>query len=90
MILPPRGEQALRAAHVVATAAARKLSVPDFAPPEPALSRKLAHLTAREIYQVVQDSAARAVQSGRLHLRISDLPAEVIGDDDEAAGPTLH
>ncbi|MDN8615251.1 AAA family ATPase [Variovorax ginsengisoli] len=87
-ILPPRGEQALRAAHVVATAAALKLSVPNFAPPEPALSRKLAHLSAREIYQVVQDSVARAVQGGRLHLSAADLPSEVVGDD--AAGPVLH
>jgi ATP-dependent Lon protease len=89
LILPPRGEQALRAAHVVAIAATRKLSVPNFAPPEPALSRKLAHLSAREIYQVVQDGVARAVQSGRLRLSDADLPAELVGDDD-AAGPMLH
>ncbi|MDM0104858.1 AAA family ATPase [Variovorax sp. J22R24] len=88
-ILPPRGEQALRAAHVVATAAARKLSVPNFEPPEPALSHKLAHLSAREVYQAVQDGVAGAVQGGRLRLIVSDLPAEVVGDDDEMS-PMLH
>ncbi|MDM0037239.1 AAA family ATPase [Variovorax sp. J22P271] len=88
-IQPPHGEQALRAAHVVATAAALKVSVPNFAPPEPALSRMLAHLSAREIYQVVQDGVARAVQGGRLRLILSDLPAEVVGDDDEMS-PMLH
>ena len=88
VILPPRGEQALRAAQVIATAATRKLSVPNFSPPEPALSRKLAHLSAREIYQVVQDGVARAVQGGRLRLTVADLPAEVVGDDD--TGPMLH
>lgn len=86
-IQPPRGEQALRAAYVVATAAARKLNVPNFTPPDAAFSHKLAHLSAREIYQVVQDGVARAVQGGRMRLTVADLPTEVVGDD---VGPMLH
>ncbi|MGJ7511308.1 AAA family ATPase [Variovorax sp. GT1P44] len=90
VILPPRGEDALRIAHAVARRAVQKLGVVEFATPERALSHKLAHLSAREIYQVVQDSASRAVQSGRLQLRMSDLPADVICDEPGAPGPTLH
>ena len=90
VILPPRGEDALRVAHAVASSAVQKLGIVDFAAPDRALSHKLAHLSAREIYQVVQDGASRAVQSGRLQLRMSDLPADVIGDEDGAPGPTLH
>ncbi|MDM0001257.1 AAA family ATPase [Variovorax sp. J22P240] len=90
VILPPRGEDALRVAHAVANRAIQKLGVAGFAAPERSLSHKLAHLTAREICQAVQDSAARAAQIGRLHLRVSDLPADVIGDESDAPGPMLH
>ncbi|WP_088955065.1 AAA family ATPase [Variovorax sp. HW608] len=87
-IEPPTGADALLAARVVATAAAQQLGIGGFAAPSPAISNRLAHLTAREIYQAVQDAVARAVDAGRLHLALRDLPAEVL-DPDEASG-TLH
>lgn len=90
VILQPRGEDALGVAHAVACSAIQKLGIVDFAAPDRALSHKLAHLSAREIYQVVQDGASRAVQGGRLQLRMSDLPADVIGDENGAPGPKLH
>ena len=89
VILPPRGEDALRVAHAVASIAVKTLGISEFAAPERALSHKLAHFSAREIYQVVQDGAARAVQSGRLRLSVADLPADVVGDE-RASDPTLH
>lgn len=89
VILPPRGDDALRSAYAVAVSAANKLGVAGFSPPDRRFAHMLAHLSAREIYQAVQDAAARAVQNGRTHLTISDLPAASVGDD-QYGGPVLH
>jgi hypothetical protein len=35
----------------------------------------------RPIYEAVQDSVARAVDAGRLYLKVSDLPDDVLGDN---------
>lgn len=86
-ILAPSGAQALKAAGVVAAVAAKHLGIPGFAAPTAQISNKLAHLTAREIYQAVQDSVARAVDAGRLYLTQSDLPPEMLDDE---APRTLH
>ncbi|MDM0075747.1 AAA family ATPase [Variovorax sp. J2P1-59] len=75
-VLAPTGAQALQAAHVVTLAAVRQLNVRGFAMPEPALCHHVAHLTAREIFQVVQDAVARAVAAGRRHLTLADLPED--------------
>ncbi|MDM0065319.1 AAA family ATPase [Variovorax sp. J31P207] len=79
-ILPPTGAQALQAARVVAIAAMQQLEIPGFTSPESAICNKLAHLTAREIYQTVQDAVARAVEAGRLRLTLDDLPAAVLDE----------
>ncbi|CAN7394352.1 AAA family ATPase [Variovorax sp. LjRoot178] len=87
-VLPPTGAQALQAARVVATAATNQLGVCGFAAPDPALCNKLAHLSAREISQTVQDAVARAVDAGRQHLTLADLPADVL--DESVIRSTLH
>ncbi|MDR6861439.1 AAA family ATPase [Variovorax guangxiensis] len=79
----PRGEQALQVAQVVATRTVEKLSVPDFLPPEPRLAYQLAHLTPRAIRKAIQRAVARAIVNDRRYLKPSDLPADVL-DDDEA------
>jgi ATP-dependent Lon protease len=87
-ILPPTGSEALRVSEVVAVAAARQLDVPGFARPDAALCRQLAHLTAREIHQVVQDAVARALQAGRRHLTLADMPPDVV--ESRESPSTLH
>lgn len=86
-VLAPTGAQALQAAQVIALAAVRQLNVRGFAMPEPALCHQVAHLTAREIYQVVQDAVARAVAAGRRHMTLADLPGD---SDTSAPRDTLH
>ncbi|MDM0065350.1 MULTISPECIES: hypothetical protein [Variovorax] len=80
-ILAPSGAQALEAARVIAAAAVQQLNIREFARPTPLITKELAHLTAPEISQVLQDSVARAVDAGRLYLKMSDLPADVLDDD---------
>ncbi len=75
-ILPPAGEEALQAARVVVARAIVDLRIPGFAEPAARWSHKLAHLTPREIVHAVRDAAALAIQAGRLHLTLEDLPAE--------------
>ncbi|MBT2321898.1 AAA family ATPase [Variovorax paradoxus] len=79
----PRGEQALQIAQVVATRTVEKLLVPDFLPPEPRLAYRLAHLTPRAIRKAIQRAVARAIVNDRRYLKPSDLPVDVL-DDDEA------
>jgi len=49
---------------------------------------KLAHLTAREIYQALEEALARTVANGRKHLLVSDLPADLL--DASPQGKYLH
>jgi len=77
-IEPPMGAQALDVAHVITLRALDRMNIPAFEPPIQALSRKLAHLTAREIHQVVQDAVAKAMQNGRCYLTFADLPADLL------------
>jgi ATP-dependent Lon protease len=86
-ILPPRGEDALQAARVVVAQAVAELGIPGFVPPEARWAHKLAHLTPREICHVVRDAVARALQSGRLHLMLDDLPRD---EGEEPPSRTLH
>jgi len=87
-ILPPTGAQALQVSQVVAAAAVHQLCVPGFATPSRTLCRHLAHLTAREIYQEVQDAVARALAAQRQHLTLADFPEEVAGQ--EVLQSTFH
>lgn len=87
-ILPPTGAQAMQVAQVVAAAAVQQLGVPGFAPPPAPLCRHLAHLTAREIFQVVQDAVSRALAAERRHLTLADLPEEI--EDEGSRQSILH
>ncbi|MEJ8814273.1 AAA family ATPase [Variovorax ureilyticus] len=87
-ILRPRGEHALQIAQVVMRNTVERLSVPNFAVPEPRLAFKLAHLDPRAIRKAVQSAVARAVLNERRHLRISDFSAEEL--DEEGSPPVLH
>ncbi|MDM0069920.1 AAA family ATPase [Variovorax sp. J31P207] len=87
-ILAPTGAHALQVARAVATAAAADLEIPGFASPTHALCHQLAHLTAREIYQTVQDAVAQALSVGRRYLIMGDLSAEVLDSDSDRR--TLH
>lgn len=80
-IFPPSGEQALQAARVVVTNAVERLGVRGFMVPEARIGSVLAHLTAREIHHAVQDAAARAMEAGRMHLTLADLPEEAMDAD---------
>lgn len=80
-IFPPSGEQALQAARVVVTNAVERLGVRGFEIPEARIGCVLAHLTAREIHHAVQDAAARAMEAGRMHLTVADLPEEALDPD---------
>ena len=80
-ISPPSGEQALHAARAVVAQATQRLGVKGFAAPDARIAHHLAHLTAREIHHAIQDAAARAVEAGRMHLTLSDLPADSIDED---------
>lgn len=79
----PRGEQALQIAQVVAARTVEKLSVPEFLPPEPRLAYRLAHLTPRAIRKAIQRAVARAIVNDRRYLKPSDLPADVLDDDEQ-------
>ena len=46
--------------------------------PKRAVILKLAHLTAREIYQVVEQAIGKAVLNQRTTIELRDLPAELI------------
>ncbi|MEJ8816193.1 hypothetical protein WKW77_34450 [Variovorax ureilyticus] len=86
-ILPPTGEEALQAARAVVARAVAELGIPEFVLPEARWAHKVAHLTPREICHVVRDAVARALQCGRLHLTLDDLPSD---EGEEAATQWLH
>ena len=87
-ILPPQGEAALQVAREIVATVVERQMIPGFAAPPASFAHNLAHLTAREIFQAVQDAVARAVERGRLHLELEDVPAEILGL--ENSRPLLH
>jgi len=89
-ILPPRGAAALDLAHVVATDAVQKLGVPNFALPSRALTKALAHVTAREIKNAVQQAVGVARAAGRLHLELWDFPADLLEEEGASHARRLH
>ena len=77
----PDAEQAIQVAHAVVAAATRDAGVRLSREPDKAFVLALAHLSAREIYQLTGAAIAQAVRQGRVVVSISDLPTEVLGDD---------
>lgn len=85
----PDAEQAILVAHAVVAAAIRSAGVRLKQEPDKAFVLALAHLSAREIYQLTGSAIAQAVRQGKGFISIMDLPAEVL-DDDKRIDPTKH
>lgn len=88
-ICMPDAEQAIRVAHAVVAAATEDAGVRMGRAPDKAFVLALAHLSAREIYQLTGSAIAQAVRRGRAVVSTKDLPAEVLGDD-SGREPTKH
>lgn len=80
----PGAEQALEMAGTVMKKVITDLAVPRFEPPGREIVVQLAHLTPRELYQATEQAVAAAVTQGRRHLKLSDLPANLIDECPEA------
>ncbi len=85
----PDAEQAILVTHTVVAAAIRNAGVRLKQAPDKAFVLALAHLSAREIYQLTGSAIAQAVRQGRGFISISDLPADVL-DDGKRTEPTKH
>jgi len=86
MIEAPKGEHAIHAAQAVAQAVYGRMGPDLFDPPEPRLIRSLAHLSARELIQVLEAGYARALSSGSRVLKRHHLPADMLYELDEQPG----
>jgi len=64
------------------------MQLADFEPPDKQWVVSLAHLTAREITQAMEQALATAVDQGRNRLTAADLPADVRADDVDEARET--
>lgn len=82
----PEAEQSIQIAAEVARSVVEQIAPAGFAPPGREIGVLLGHLTAREAYQATSDAVARAVAAGRLHLERSDFSAEVLLEEESAAG----
>jgi AAA+ superfamily predicted ATPase len=85
----PDAEQAILVAHAVVAAAIRSAGVRLKQEPDKAFVLALAHLSAREIYQLTGSAIAQAVRQGRGFISIADLPPEVL-EDENRTEPTKH
>lgn len=83
-IVHPTAEEAITLAFSVAADVIEKTASPDFAKPKREVVLRLAHLTPREIYQVVEEAVGRAALNQRTRLEVSDLPAELIQLDGDS------
>lgn len=81
----PDAEQAIQVARAVVAAATRDAGVRLQREPDKAFVLALAHLSAREIYQLTGAVIAQAVRQGRGAVSLEDLPVEVLGDDGSSA-----
>ena len=77
----PTGKEAIQFAQGVVRETVKNLGKGEFAEPNRIIGLKLAHLTAREIYQAVEDGLARATENGRTVLRVQDIPKDALWDD---------
>lgn len=74
----PNAEQAITLAFSVASSVIEKTAPVGFSQPKRAVILKLAHLTAREIYQAVEQAIGKAVLNHRTAIELRDLPVELI------------
>lgn len=74
----PNAEQAITLAYSVTSSVIEKTAPAGFSMPERAVILKLAHLTAREIYQMVEQAIGKAVLNHRSTIEQRDLPVELI------------
>jgi hypothetical protein len=88
-IRQPQGEDAIRTAQGVITETLRKV-LPSSLTIDREVAVALAHLTPRELLQATEDAAAAAADAGHRNLRISDLPAWALGEDEVGEPPLLH
>lgn len=78
MIEAPTGHAAVQAAQAVARAVHARMGSELFAPPDPRVVTSLAHLTARELCQVLEAGYARALANGSRRLQRHHLPADML------------
>lgn len=77
----PDAAQAIRVAHAVVAAAVKDAGVLLKRAPDKHFILALAHLSAREIYQLTGSLIAHAVRQGRGEVDIRDLPGEVLTEE---------
>lgn len=80
----PNAEQAITLAYSVTSSVIEKTAPSGFSMPKRAVILKFAHLTAREIYQVVEQAIGIAVLNHRTTIELRDLPAELTQLDADA------
>ena len=87
-ILRPDAAGALASSRAVVKTAFAALKLARIAPPTKDFAVALAHLTAREITQVVKAAAANAIQKGKSAVDVDDLPEGVCEELDRARAGT--
>lgn len=87
-IVKPSAQEAIQLATAVVAKSFADMQLADFEPPDKQWVVSLAHLTAREITQAMEQALASAVDQGRNRLTAADLPADVRADDVDEAHET--
>ena len=80
-IVRPNAQEAIQLATAVVAKSFIDMQLTDFKPPDKQMVVALAHLTAREITQILEKAIARALDQGRNRLILADLPADIRADD---------
>jgi len=83
----PTGEAALKAAQVVAAAVHQRMGAELFDPPGPRIVSAIAHLSAREQIQALEQGYGRALASGRRVIARHDLPPDMLMADLDGEDP---
>ena len=87
-IVKPSAQEAIQLATAVVAKSFADMQLADFELPDKQWVVSLAHLTAREITQAMEQALASAVDQGRNRLTAADLPADVRADDVDEAHET--
>jgi ATP-dependent Lon protease len=87
-IVKPSAQEAIQLATAVVAKSFADMQLADFERPDKQWVVSLAHLTAREIIQAMEQALASAVDQGRNRLTLADLPADVRADDVDEANET--
>lgn len=81
VIEPPTGAAALHMAEVIAASVHERMGTALFEAPGRHIAHTLAHLTAREQVQTLEQAFGSAFSEGRRSLQIEDLPRDSLVDD---------